>query len=481
MLIALPVTSFTPLAKLAGGTLVAPLSVIPLAWLFLTWFPYFILRNKVLPGELKPLLWFILFTLVSCGAAFFIKMPQYKGHTIQRDELEALITLGIGIAFLLVTVSMIRAGIDIKKSLVWINIGGMIFLVWCLIQIVAIWFLNGSYPFFLDRIQKILAVSNLTEQVRGVRISGLTLEPSWLAHSLNMLYLPLWLAASRYGVTAFRFRIGKITIENILLIIGIFAMIMTYSRVGLIGFLAVIAWFMVDLAKVISKKIANQQKRIIDIKRSRFQRLVITGSLFTLLIIGFIALLYLLSFQDYRFKKIFTTSNKYENRYNQGSPTLIALAKKINIGERVVYWEFGWDVFNKYPILGVGLGNVGRFSEELLSPEAWKMGEVRQILFYASSLPNTKNLWVRILSETGIVGFSFYMTWLIILWLSARILNQNMDTTFKAIGLAGQFALIALIFEGFSLDTFALPFLWVIFGILISTSWLSRQQIKLHE
>jgi len=237
---------------------------------------------------------------------------------------------------------------------------------------------------------------------------------------------------------------------------------------------------MVDLAKVISKKILNQQKRIIDVKRSRFQRLVITGSLFTLLIIGFIALLYLLSFQDYRFKKIFTTSNKYENRYSQGSPALITLAKKFNIGERVVYWEFGWDVFNKYPILGVGLGNAGRFSEELLSPEAWKMSEVRQILFYGTSLPNTKNLWVRILSETGFVGFSFYMTWLIVLWLSASKLNQNMDTTFKAIGLAGQFALIALIFEGFSLDTFALPYLWVIFGILISTSWLSRQQINLH-
>jgi O-antigen ligase len=160
---------------------------------------------------------------------------------------------------------------------------------------------------------------------------------------------------------------------------------------------------------------------------------------------------------------------------------LITLAKKINIGERVVYWEFGWEVFNKYPILGVGLGNVGRFSEELLSPEAWKMGEVRKILLYGTTLPNTKNLWVRILSETGIVGFSFYMTWLIILWLSARKLCQNQDATIRTIGLTGQFALIAQIFEGFSLDTFALPFLWVTLGILISTISISRQPIILHE
>jgi hypothetical protein len=481
MLVALPVTSFPPLAKLAGGTLVAPLSIFPLVWLFLTWFPNYLVGVKKLPGELKPLLWFILFTLISCGAAFFIKLPQYKGHTIQQDELEALVTLGIGLAFLLVTVSMIRTGADIKNSLVWINISGIIFLIWCLIQIATIWFLNGSYPFFIDHIQELLAVGNLTEQVRGVRISGLTLEPSWLAHSLNMLYLPIWLAASRYRVSAFRIRIAKISIENILLIVGIFAMIMTYSRVGLIGFLAVVAWLMVDLANVVSKRITNRQKRKIDIKRSRLQRIYITGSLFILLIIGFISLLYMLSFQDYRFKKIFTNATTYSYRYNQGSPALITLAKKINIGERVVYWEFGWEVFNKYPILGVGLGNVGRFSEELLSPEAWKMGEVRKILLYGTTLPNTKNLWVRILSETGIVGFSFYMTWLIILWLSARKLCQNQDATIRTIGLTGQFALIAQIFEGFSLDTFALPFLWVTLGILISTISISRQPIILHE
>jgi O-antigen ligase len=296
-----------------------------------------------------------------------------------------------------------------------------------------------------------------------------------------MLYLPIWLAASRYRVSAFRIRIAKISIENILLIVGIFAMIMTYSRVGLIGFLAVVAWLMVDIANVVSKRITNRQKRKIDIKRSRLQRIYITGSLFILLIIGFISLLYMLSFQDYRFKKIFTNATTYSNRYNQGSPALITLAKKINIGERVVYWEFGWEVFNKYPILGVGLGNVGRFSEELLSPEAWKMGEVRKILLYGTTLPNTKNLWVRILSETGIVGFSFYMTWLIILWLSARKLCQNQDATIRTIGLTGQFALIAQIFEGFSLDTFALPFLWVTLGILISTISISRQPIILHE
>lgn len=481
LLVVLPVTSFPLLAKLAGGTLVAPLSVIPLAWLFVTWFPYYIVKNKKLPGELKALFVFILIALISSGIAFFIQMPAYKEHIIQKDELEALVTLGIGVAFLLVTITMIKSPEELKKSLVWINMGGIIFLSWSLVQIVTIWFLKGSYPNFLDTVQKSLAISNLTAQVRGVRISGLTLEPSWLAHSLNMLYLPIWLAATRFRVSAFRYRFGKITVENILLILGIFAMIMTYSRIGLLGFLAVVAWFMVDLANVVSKKIAIRKNKNTDKQRSKVQRFYITASFFVILIIGFVTLLYLLSFHDIRFKKIFTNTAPYSNRYNQGSPTIINLAKKFNIGERVVYWEFGWDVFNKYPILGVGLGNVGRFSEELLSPEAWKMGEVRKILLYGTTLPNTKNLWVRILSETGIIGFSVFMTWLIILWYSARKLSPKSPPIYLAVGLAGQFVLIALLFEGFSLDTFALPFIWVSLGILISSLNLSRNQNLLNE
>lgn len=482
LLLALPITSFPPLARLAGGTLVAPLSIIPLGWLFLTKVPASIIKNRTLPGELKPFFWFIILTLISCCAAFFIRMPVYKGHTVLRDEFEALVTLGIGIAFLLVTLMMIRSSEELKRSLIWINVGGFIFLSFCVFQIATIWFLEGAYPIYLDRLLQFMSIGNLSGQVRGVRISGLTLEPSWLAHSLNMLYLPFWLAASRFQVSAHRFRIGKITLENILLVLGIIAMVMTYSRIGLIGVMAVVAWLLVDIANLVSKRISGRKKsNDTSKKRNAWQRIVITGSFIILLIVGFITLLYLLSFQDDRYKKIFSRTPLYGRRYYQESPGLITLAKRINVGERVVYWKFGWDVFNKYPVLGVGLGNVGRYSEELLSPEAWKMSEIREILLYGSDLPNTKNFWVRILSETGMVGFTLFMSWLIVLWMSARKLGKTENATIKAIGLSGQFVLIALLFEGFSLDTFALPYMWVSLGILIAVFVLRRQPYVQYE
>jgi hypothetical protein len=42
----------------------------------------------------------------------------------------------------------------------------------------------------------------------------------------------------------------------------------------------------------------------------------------------------------------------------------------------------------------------------------------------------------------------------------------------SVLGLAGVFALLAQFFEGFSLDTFALPQLWIILGFLVSSQLL---------
>lgn len=110
---------------------------------------------------------------------------------------------------------------------------------------------------------------------------------------------------------------------------------------------------------------------------------------------------------------------------------MISVAKKNNCGERVVYWDLGWKTFTEYPVMGVGIGNVGLFSEKNLSSEAWKMGEVRNLVLYESILPNTKNLWVRIYSETGIVGFLVYVTWIIVLWFAGSKLKTEKISIYK--------------------------------------------------
>ena len=94
---------------------------------------------------------------------------------------------------------------------------------------------------------------------------------------------------------------------------------------------------------------------------------------------------------------------------------------------------------------------------------------MRRLVYRSHVLLNIKNLWVRLLAETGIIGFSVFICWMIYLFISA---TQNLNKKNKLISVlawTGIFVLIALIVEGFSIDSFALPYWWISLGLMIST------------
>ena len=86
--------------------------------------------------------------------------------------------------------------------------------------------------------------------------------------------------------------------------------------------------------------------------------------------------------------------------------TILTLSQRFIFLERTVYWLNGWNVFNQYPWLGVGLGNAGFFFPKLAPAIGWATFEIRNVLFYLNQLPNVKSFWFRLLAETGLVGFS---------------------------------------------------------------------------
>jgi hypothetical protein len=149
--------------------------------------------------------------------------------------------------------------------------------------------------------------------------------------------------------------------------------------------------------------------------------------------------------------------------------TLIYLGTRLRFLERVIYWLMGWHIFRDYPILGVGLGNTGFLVNSHISPEGWATTEFRNLIYRFGFMVNTKSYWIRILAETGLVGFSLFVTWLTGLWRSSRYLLNNLEKTIVVVGLMGQLALIAFVIEGFSLDSFALPYIWIIAGLVSST------------
>ena len=60
-----------------------------------------------------------------------------------------------------------------------------------------------------------------------------------------------------------------------------------------------------------------------------------------------------------------------------------------------------------------------------------------------------------------LVGFATFASWYVLLWRTSRFLEANKQKIMSMFGLAGQLVLVAFLAEGFSIDTFALPYFWL--------------------
>jgi O-antigen ligase len=125
----------------------------------------------------------------------------------------------------------------------------------------------------------------------------------------------------------------------------------------------------------------------------------------------------------------------------------------------------------------VGLGNAGYFFVEHLPTYGWRAPEVVEALrFDNTNFPNIKSLWIRLLAETGIVGFSLFVIWILTILIMSMRLMQARDRLEKALGFAGILGIGALLVEGFSIDTFGLPYYWILFGLVTAASRLSEHE-----
>jgi len=200
--------------------------------------------------------------------------------------------------------------------------------------------------------------------------------------------------------------------------------------------------------------------------------LILVVAFLGLYVLGAVGLVYLLSYTDSRLALLFQPQALIEWVKLNRNPYV--LFNNLKFAERYVYWVVGWRVFNIHPFLGVGLGNAGYFFERELPSFGWFLPEVMDLYYRASALPNVKSLWVRLLAETGIVGFSSFITWFYVLFKSSWFERLSKDPVFRTVGWSGLFVLLAFIFEGFSTDTFALPYLWMSLGIVSAAGALIR-------
>ncbi|HKI53656.1 MAG TPA: hypothetical protein VJ987_05995, partial [Anaerolineales bacterium] len=121
-----------------------------------------------------------------------------------------------------------------------------------------------------------------------------------------------------------------------------------------------------------------------------------------------------------------------------------------------------------HPLTGVGLGASGFYMYQNM-PD-WALGGIPEIARQLSPLsrlyPNPKNIYVRLLSETGLPGLVLYVTFLFTALAYALTNLKRTSAVLRYLGAAGLFSVIAIAMQGISQDSFAMPEIWINLGIL---------------
>jgi len=476
LLLCLPFTSFPALAKLFHGASVAPLSIVFLGILALIFFLPRFIKTRSIPKQSLPIFVFFLVAALATALVVLIPFESFRNASVSRNALEGLLTVALGIGFYLLTTTIILDGTTLRKSLQWIYLGGLIAILTSLIQAVA-WQLYGEYPQILWNLQSYISSSGLLYRQR---VTGVAFEPSWLAHQLNTLYIPLWLGLSVKKISISKKRIfGIFTFENILLILGAIVLFLSFSRIGWLTTLVVVAFVVFGLAdKAMNRwlsKHSEQSGKTVSRSQHFLSKLGMWVGL--LIVFGLVALGLgvLFSRIDPRMEQLFNIE-----RLRQFG--VLGWASKLSFAERLIYWITGFRVFLAHPWFGVGLGGAGFFFPALVPEFGYGLPEVVRYLFTLNILPNIKNLWVRLLAETGILGFAFYTSWVYLHWREAVQLEMSgVGELERALGFTGKLFIIALIMEGFSMDTFGLPYYWIALGLVVAARRISQQAKALQS
>jgi len=466
----LPFTSLPLLSRLMGGTQVAPPTLVFIFVLTVGWLPLYLARGGKILHEMLPFLVFIILACISSAAAFFLNFPSYKGFTIRSAEVNALFTLAIGSVIYIVISLWHQEPSRMAFTLKLINWSGIALLAWSSIQLVFILFRAGHYPETLVQLQAFISTRSLLDPGFRTRLGGFTYEPSWLAHQLNLIYLPYWLASTITGYSITK-KVWHVSLENLLLVGGLVTLYFTVSRVGLLAVLLMIAFIFYRFNVLLIRWLRDHIKKRPAIFRRYLDRSFPFLSVLVIVLVyigGVVAVLVLWSHFDPRTEKLLSLRTIPTDLFN--------FARKVGFAERVVYWSIGWSVFARYPLLGVGLGNTGFFFQQYVPNIGYRLTEIIEVLYQSSYLPNIKSFWIRLLAETGLLGFSAFGAWQVVLWYVGIFLRTHHSVFVRTLGWMGAFAILAFLAEGLSIDSFALPYLFVAMGLLTASSAIARQQ-----
>ncbi len=477
LLVTVPVTSFPLISSLAGGSEVSPLAGVPLLLLVLFWFIPRFLRKPELPAFSIPLLLFVSIAFLSICASFLIGIQPSLNQSPLSRSIRGFATLLVGFAFYLMAAKFPDSKEKIRKSLQWLYLGAVIALIWSSLQ--TIYVLNNmrlnvtnpnEVPVWMNTIHRQFSTRSLIAR----RVSGLAFEPSWLADQLVILYLPLWLASVFHRYSVFTKQKRIVSVELGLALWGSLILFMSQSRIGFLSYFAILSVlgiliFLAFERLLFARQVQRREAKGIDppsALKIRLWRLLIWSVLIVTVVCVTIGVALVLVRFDPRYARII--ENWFADDILNHEDPVYVISSQLMYAERVAYWDVGYKTFTQHPILGVGVGNSGFFFLKNVPVFGCRLPELIAILNGWAEFPNTKSLWIRLLAETGALGFLCFLIWLGLHAAAARNLHKKCGGLPSALGLAGVLMLLAQCFEGFSLDTFALPQLWIFLGLIAS-------------
>jgi len=441
-LVTMPVTSFRYFPGMGEGTLVRPLAAYPIGLLMVIIMIQLWRGKESLPrsGVWIPLSALILFMLAASSFGALLDPLPLRGQDYFGRVLRAWITVAIGLSFFVSAVWMNRSEDDLRFTLKWLFAGFVMDICWSGVQALA---------FYTPLLEKEMVTHwqrafSMRELVRTNRVSGMAYEPAWLAGQINTIYLPWLFAALLTRVRVTRFKWYEITLFGFALLL----LLATYSRGGLIiGLTALI----LTLLFVGRAEMGSVWRWFV--KRKLFLRAGIT----ILIVGGVVGVGWFLSQKNY-----------FARLFNSDAENIQEFILDNSAGARAAYTFGALGAYDESPWLGVGLGASGFYIYDHL-PD-WAMTTVPEIARQLSPdnrlYPNPKNMYARMLAETGLIGFFLFMAFQFHLLGDVLMVLQKNESMLRFMGVAGLFAWIAIMSTNATQDSLAIPNIWLNLGVI---------------
>ncbi|MFH1185463.1 MAG: O-antigen ligase family protein [Chloroflexota bacterium] len=449
-LLTLPVTSFRYFPA-GEGTFVRPLAFFPLVLLLLTLLIQWVRRETTPPraGALTALAAFLLAAVVLSLMGILQAPVPMRGQDVVGRTLRAWITLLMGAGFFVGAIWMNREEAQVRFSVRWLLAGFVIDILWSALQ-AATFYLQVLPKSLLTQWQRLFS---LRELIRTNRVSGLAYEPSWLAGQIATVYLP-WLLASLLT----RVRVYKLRWLEPCLLAGASALVVvTFSRGGI---LTTVVSAGLTLLLVGRAEIRTAWGWYVS-GFTRFGHLALRMAVLTVAVGALAGAGILLAQKGY-------ISRLWDTPASDLSEFLV----QNSAGARAAYLTSAIRTYEDHPWTGVGLGASGFYMYARL-PD-WALTTVpeiaRQLSPENSLYPNPKNLYVRLLAETGVLGFILYLAFQFALLGDALAALGGSRPVWRFIGTAALCTWLALFLYNMTQDSFATPNLWINLGILAGVS-----------